>query len=121
VSVATMSGTGDGASSSGTIEARGRRFIVMIDGNQEGPPAGSIQAAAERLAHGIGNRLPQNPQVWSARAACPEHGVQVGVNLGPGGGGELHPCARRVLRDRPLASLEAALEALARVIGQCCR
>jgi hypothetical protein len=116
-----MSANGDGATAAGEITRQGNRYVVQVQGEQLGP-AGSIQGAAERLAHGIEARLPRHPVSWGAQASCAKESVTVVVgNLGGrGGGGGLHPCAADVLRGRQLESLEEALSAFAQVIGHCC-
>ena len=96
--VASMSANGDGATAAGEIIRQGNRYVVTVQGEQLGP-TGSIQAAAERLAHGIQARLPRNPASWGVQASCAKEGLSIAVgNLaGGGGGGGLHPCAARVL------------------------
>lgn len=119
--VGSMSANGDGATAGGEITRQGNRYVVTVQGEQLGP-AGSLQAAAERLAHGIRGRLPRHPSSWGVRASCPKEGLSIvaGNLAGGGGGGGLPPCAARVLKDRRLGSLQEALSAFAQVIGHCC-
>lgn len=121
--VASMSANGDGVIAAGQITRQENRYIVTIEGERLGP-TGSIQAAAERLAHGIRAHLPRDPARWGVQASCSSEGLSIAVgNRVSGGGGsgnELHPCAARVLGRRPLDSLQEALSAFAKVIGHCC-
>lgn len=119
--VASMSANGDGVTAAGEIGRQANRYVVTVQGEQLGP-AGSIQAAAERLANGIRARLPRNPGSWGVQASCAREGLSIAVgNLaGGGGGGGLHPCAARVLGGRRLESLHEGLSAFAQVIGHCC-
>jgi hypothetical protein len=122
--VASMNGMGDGRSSQGEITRENGKYWVLVDGSPVGPSVGSLRAAAERLAHGIGEHLPKNASTWRVSAMCTENGLSITVGNvgggGGGGGGQLHPCARRVLGERRIESIEAALEAFAQVIGRCC-
>lgn len=120
--VVTMSAMGNGRSASGEILRPDGGFLVMVDGNVVGR-AGSIEAAAERLAHELGRRVPGDPMTWSVTAACPTGGLNIQASRPPvgGGGGSLPRCARSVLGRRSLDSLREALAAFARVIGRCCR
>jgi hypothetical protein len=114
--VASMSANGDGVTTVGEITRQENRYVVTVEGERLGP-AGSIQAAAERLAHGLRAHLPPNPA--NVQASCAKEGlsIAVGNRAGGGGGGELHPCSARVLGRRRLESLQEALSAFARSSG----
>jgi hypothetical protein len=118
----SISANADGRSSSGEITQEGPRLSVTVDGVRVGPPVVSMRAAAERLAQAIGQKLPGNPSNWSVAAQCSTNGLSIVVSHPPrgGGGGSIHPCAARVLRNRPLPTLEAAVAAFAHVLGTCC-
>lgn len=119
--IASMSANADQISVTGNVTREGSRFLVTVEGARVGPPVGTIQAAAERLGHALGQRLPNNPASWGVSMTCADGLLNVVVgNLGGRGGGEVHPCVARVLRGRSFPTLEAALAAFAHVIGACC-
>lgn len=116
-----MTANGDGVTVSGQIVRQERKHLVTVEGVSVGP-AGSIQAAAERLIQALRSRLPRSPSSWGVQAGCSGEALSLAVgNLAGGrGGGSLHPCAARILRGRRLESLDQALGAFAQVIGHCC-
>jgi hypothetical protein len=120
--IASMSATGDGRASSGEILREDGSFLIVIDGTTGGR-AGSLEAAAEQLAHELQRRLPKHPATWQVHAACSTGGLSIvaGHPSAGGGGGPLPPCAAQVLGYRRLDSLQVALAAFAKVIGHCCR
>lgn len=118
--VATMNATADGdRSAGGEIAADSKGYSVTVDENRVGH-VGTLRAAAERLQHAVGDRLPRDPARWGVQITCPRTGVSGGVGNYPGAGRPPHPCVARVLGNSTPRTLREALNAMARVIADCC-
>ena|SRR6266540_2399698 len=120
--LATMSANSDCRSSSGEIREDGSRYLVVVDGEPR-EASRRFTEAAHTLARLIADRLRGGSRDWGVRATCSRGNFAVAFgNLAGGGGAPVdNQCLRRVLPPSPPDNVHAALERVARVIGECCK